>query len=88
MNIHHGEFVYALNGRDAGKCFIVVSQDGDYLYICNGKSRKVTAPKKKKIKHVRFTGRRDEVVLSKLLQQEEVTNNEIRRAVRRYTEEI
>ena len=84
MNIHLGEFVYALRGRDAGKCFIVMSEDGKFLYLCDGKSRKVESNKKKQIKHVSFTGCTDSFILSKLTMNEEVTNNEVKRAVRRY----
>ena len=51
MDIHQGEFVYASKGRDAGECFIVISSEDNYLYLCNGKTRKVSSPKKKKIKH-------------------------------------
>ena len=52
MDIHLGEFVYATKGRDSGKCFIVITAKDNYLYLCDGKSRKVSNPKKKKIKHV------------------------------------
>ena len=87
MNIHLGEFVYALRGRDAGKYFIVMSEDGKFLYLCDGKSRKVLSPKKKRLKHVMFTGIKDTLVLAKLTSKEEVTNNEVKRAVRRYKDE-
>lgn len=88
MTSHLLEFVYMLNGRDAEKCFIVVSCEDNLLYVCNGKNRKVTLPKKKNPKHLRFTGVKDEELLKKLSDGLEITNKEVRKSVRRYQEDI
>ena len=88
MTSHLLEFVYMLNGRDAEKCFIVVSCEDNLLYVCNGKNRKVTSPKKKNPKHLRFTGVNAEELLKKLSDGLEITNKEVRKSVRRYQEDI
>ena len=88
MTSHIAEFVYMLNGRDAGKCFIAVSLEDNLLYVCNGKNRKVTSPKPKNPKHLRFTGVRDEELLKKLSDGLKITNKEVRKSVRRYQEDI
>ena len=88
MTSHLLEFVYMLNGRDAGRCFIVVSLEDNLLYVCNGKNRKVTSPKKKNPKHLRFTGVKAEELLKKLSDGLEITNKEVRKSVRRYQEDI
>ena len=88
MTSHIAEYVYMLNGRDAGKCFIAVSLEDNLLYVCNGKNRKVTTPKRKNPKHLRFTGVRDEELLKKLSDGLEITNKEVRKSVRRYQEDI
>ena len=87
MTSHIAEFVYMLNGRDAGKYFIAVSE-GNLLCVCNGKNRKVTSPKPKNPKHLRFTGVRDEELLKKLSDGVGITNKEVRKAIRRYQEDI
>ena len=84
MNTHPGEFVYATSGRDAGKCFIVISCEDNYLYLCDGKSRKVSNPKKKKIKHVRLTGDKDDFIVNKLETVGKLTNKEVRYSLNNY----
>ena len=88
MTSHLLEFVYMLNGRDAGKCFIVVSSEDNLLYVCNGKNRKVATPKRKNPKHLHFTGVRDEELFKKLSDGLGITNKEVRKSVRRYQEDI
>ena len=49
-----GDIVISLAGRDAKKLFAVVGiMDENYVYISDGKSRKIASPKKKKIKHIK-----------------------------------
>ena len=84
MDAHPGEFVYASAGRDEGKCFIVLSVEDNYLYLCDGKSRKVSNPKKKKIKHVRLTGDKDEFIVNKLETVGKLTNKEVRYSLNNY----
>lgn len=88
MDIHPGEFVYAAKGRDTGKCFIVISCEDNYLYLCDGKSRKVSNPKKKKIKHVEPTGKNDEFIVNRLAQVGKLTNKEVRYSLVRFTGEV
>lgn len=53
MNI--GDIVISTAGRDAGKYFVVVGiAEGQYRLVCDGKLRKISKPKKKKIKHLKF----------------------------------
>ncbi|MBR5153131.1 MAG: KOW domain-containing RNA-binding protein [Clostridia bacterium] len=48
--------VRSLAGHDKGQLFLVVRREGKYLFLCDGKQRKVIEPKKKKEKHVVGTG--------------------------------
>ena len=48
-----GRVVYSRAGRDAGSHYVVVGMiDDAYVAIANGCLRKVSNPKKKKIKHL------------------------------------
>lgn len=49
-----GRLVVSLAGRDKGSICVVtgLSDDKDYVFIADGRIRKVEAPKKKKLKHV------------------------------------
>ena len=39
-------------GRDKGTDFVVVKTDNSYVYVADGRMRKLENPKKKKIKHI------------------------------------
>ena len=52
----YGSIVLAKRGRDAGRYFLVAGCEGDYVYLVDGKTRRVASPKKKKIKHVQDLG--------------------------------
>ena len=55
MGIKVGQIVVSKAGHDKGETFVIVSFDSKYVYICNGKHRKLENPKKKKIIHVSLT---------------------------------
>ncbi len=88
MDAHPGEFVYATAGRDKGKCFVVLDVSGEYLYLADGKGRKVSAPKRKKIKHVTLTGCHDEFIFNKLTTVGKLTNKEVRYSLSSFLGEL
>lgn len=50
-----GQIVHSKAGRDKGKYFIVIGiVDDNYILIADGNLRKISNPKKKKIKHLVF----------------------------------
>lgn len=83
MSIRPGDFVIATSGRDMGKCFVVLSVENQFVYLCNGKNRKVIAPKKKKIKHIEIKGRANEMVCQ-ALENNELTDKSVRRAISQF----
>ena len=78
------DIVTSINGRDAGKRFIVISTDDEYSMIADGKSRKYEKPKKKKNKHIKFDDKSDSFITDKLVGGTKLTNNEIRRFLAAY----
>ena len=63
MKISIGQIVYSKSGRDAGRKLVVVGIiDKDYVEVADGRLRKISNPKKKKIKHLKIT----ETVLEKI----------------------
>lgn len=46
--------VVSLAGRDRDAVCIVLAEEGEYLYLADGRQRPVERPKKKKRKHVRL----------------------------------
>ena len=72
-----GQIVQAEAGRDKGRFFIVAETDGKFAFICDGKTRPVERPKKKKLIHLKAT--------ESFADPEKVrTNKEMRRALHQF----
>lgn len=58
MEIVKGMVVKAIAGRDKGIYFVVteILDDRKYVLISDGRTRKLSGPKKKSIKHLKMTG--------------------------------
>jgi len=82
MNI--ADIVISINGRDAGKRFVVIATDKEYALIADGKGRRYEKPKRKKIKHLKFESKAESQIAEKLTEGEKITNNELRRFLAEY----
>ena len=50
-----GRVVTSKAGRDKGRTFLIVGLcDENHVYLADGETRKLAAPKKKKLKHLSF----------------------------------
>ncbi len=85
MEITRAHLVEATAGREKGKPFYVLDTDGEYLFLADGKSRRVEAPKRKKRKHVRFLAETEGRVAEKIRENERITNSELRKAIAAYS---
>jgi ribosomal protein L14E/L6E/L27E len=81
-DIGKGSIVQSVAGRDKGHIFFVLDTIGDYALLVDGKIRRIENPKTKKIKHVRFLARREDMrVYSKIAAGIRPDNAELRKAV-------
>lgn len=84
-SIQVGAVVISKMGRDTGKYYLVVARVGeDYALVCDGDNKKLVKPKLKKLKHLKYKGDNLNTVKDKLLNGLEVTDAEIRRALKAY----
>jgi len=80
-----GEIAISKSGRDKGKHYIVVGiEDNNYVNIADGDVRRVEHPKRKNIKHLRFTGDIIEELSIWLKDKKRVRNEDIKRFVKNY----
>ena len=79
MEIAKANIVLSDAGRDRGKLFFVMSVEGEFLLLADGKSRKVEAPKRKKRRHTLLVASKETRVSLKIKGEEKVTNSELRR---------
>lgn len=78
-----GAVVESKMGRDRGRYYVVVKEEGeDFVLLSDGDYRKQTNPKLKKVKHLRYRGEYLDDIGAKLIQSVEVTDAEIRRALK------
>ena len=74
-----GKVVNSKAGRDMHRSFIVVGiLNSEYVYISDGKLRKIEKPKKKKVKHLNFTDTVAEEIRDVILSEKQVTNSKIK----------
>lgn len=81
------DIVVSVSGRDKGKPFFVVGKEDIYAMLCDGKTRRIEKPKRKKMKHLRFESKSDCRTALKLKNGFKVTNSEIRKALAEYLAE-
>lgn len=74
MEFKAGRVVISSAGHDSGRFMVVTGADGGFVYVADGKERKLESPKRKNIKHVRFT--ESEIELS------ELTDRKLRQTLR------
>lgn len=85
MECTAGQVVYSKNGRDKGKLFMVLSVEGDYLYLADGKQRMLEKPKRKKVKHVQPTNFVDKTMQKRLKEQGYILNADIIKLLKEYS---
>ena len=73
------DVVRSTAGRDQGELFYVIGTDPVYLFLANGKDRKLEKPKRKKRKHIQKVLRSETRVADKLRLGDKVLNSELRR---------
>ena len=66
-------------GRDRGQLFYVIDADEQYVYLADGKSRRLEKPKRKKRKHVQQIPRTESRIAEKIRNGEKVLNSELRK---------
>ena len=79
MELSKADMIVSLAGRDKGQLFFVVDTDEQYVYLADGKGRRLESPKRKKRRHVRKLPLCPSRVAEKLRTGDKVLNSELRR---------
>ena len=79
MEIDKSSLVVSKAGRDQGQLFYVIDADEQYVYLADGKSRRLEKPKRKKRKHVQQVPRTESRIAEKIRNGEKVLNSELRK---------
>lgn len=80
-----GKFATSRAGHDKGFLYIVVAEEGDFVYLSDGRLRRPDRPKKKRRKHIQpINAEVDEDLKARLLAGETVRPEEVRYAIRQF----
>ena len=79
MEVDKSSLVVSKAGRDQGQLFYVIDADEQYVYLADGKSRRLEKPKRKKRKHVQQVPRTESRIAEKIRNGEKVLNSELRK---------
>lgn len=84
MEYQRGQIVYSKSGHDQGETMVVLSVEGGYVYLADGKRRTLTKPKRKKIIHVQPTKFVDAALKAKLDQDDYLLDADIVKAIKSF----
>ena len=77
-----GKFATSKAGHDQSKMYVIVAEEGDFVYLCDGKYKTISKPKKKRKKHIQVINCTVEnELLNKLLNHEKVMDEQIKYAL-------
>jgi len=80
-----GQFATSIAGHDKDTLYLIVAQEGDFVWLCDGRLKTPDKPKKKRRKHIQPISRRVEgELLEKLQKGEKVYAEEIKYALKMY----
>ena len=79
MEVDKSSLIVSKAGRDKRQLFYVIDTDEQYVYLADGKSRKLEKPKRKKRKHIEQIPRTESRIAEKIRNGEKVLNSELRK---------
>ncbi len=86
MNIGIGTFAKSKAGHDCNQIYVIINCDGEYVYLADGRLKKLEKPKRKKLKHIQVINYIDPVILEKI-QANNLFNEDIKKAIKNYKAE-
>lgn len=80
-----GQFVTSKAGHDKGTLYVVTAEESDFVYLCDGRLKRLEAPKKKRRRHTQpVNSMVGEELRERLVTGSQVRDEEIRRAIKQY----
>ena len=80
------DIVFSLAGHDKGREYVVLELDGSFAWLVDGKTRKLTNPKRKSLKHL-CLGKMGYPELADALNAGKTTDSAIRKELAKYRSE-
>ncbi len=74
----------SLAGHDVGRCYVIVAEDLEYLYLADGVGRSVARPKRKNRRHVQVITKIPTDVRAVFSEDTPLTDITVKRALKLY----
>ena len=88
VELNVGDIVQSLAGRDKGVYFSVMEVDSDYVMIADGRKRKVSSPKRKKIKHLKKVSSVSEELIERIKSDKPLGNERLSKELKTQIQKI
>ena len=88
MEVDKSSLVVSKAGRDQGQLFYVIDADEQFVYLADGKSRRLEKPKRKKRKHVQQVPRTESRIAENIRNGEKVLNSELRKELASFGQKL
>ena len=79
------EFAKSLSGHDRNQYYLIVKKEEKNVYLANGETKPLNAPKKKNVRHIQIIRKLPEEVLDVLTG--ELTDITVKRAIKIYSQQ-
>lgn len=81
-----GKFATSKAGHDKDKCYVIVREEGEFVYLSDGRLKLYSKPKKKRKKHIQIINRTvSDKVMNKLINDtDRVTDEELKYEIKQY----
>lgn len=87
MEITKGMFARSKSGHDKNQVYVIINCDDEYVYLSEGRLKTIDHPKKKKIKHIQLIGYSNSEIGKKLINDNLLRNEDIKKAIKDYLAE-
>lgn len=84
INNEFGMLAFSLAGHDKDQIYIILKDDGEYVYLVDGEKRTLDKPKTKRRKHIQIIHQKDEQLIAKMESGLQIRNEEIKRIIKLY----
>lgn len=80
-----GKFATSKAGHDKSQLYIIVDADKEFVYLCDGRLKSYSNPKKKRVKHIQIINSNvTDELRAKLLAKNDVRDEEIKFALKQF----
>ena len=79
-----GQFVTSKAGHDKDTLYVILAEEGEFVFLCDGRLKPVDKPKRKRKKHIQPISRNVGEELVAVIRSGKVTNEQIKYAIKQY----